>query len=84
MNDHQLQYLVYWFVLSVATGIFLPNRCPAMDYSASIRFLANACQFRGNQSVVSDMRLENCVLESHCIAMDDLFVQFFRLSAVMS
>jgi hypothetical protein len=41
MRDHHDQQFVYWSVPSVVTGMCLPNRCPAMDYSASTRCHAN-------------------------------------------
>jgi hypothetical protein len=62
-RDHYFEQFVYWSVSSVATGICLPNRCPAMDYSASTHCHANACQFRSDQSVVSDTRPANRVSE---------------------
>jgi hypothetical protein len=62
----------------------LPNRCLATDYSASTRCHANVCQFRNNQSVVSDTRPANRVLASRRPAMDVHSTSPFRLSAVMS
>jgi hypothetical protein len=39
--DHHLKWFTCYSVLSVTTGICLPNRCLAMDYSVSIPFLGN-------------------------------------------
>jgi hypothetical protein len=43
VNQHVLQFFCYSVLLclSVAAGACLPNRCPAMDYSASIRYSGN-------------------------------------------
>jgi hypothetical protein len=44
--------------LFVAVGMCLPNRCLVKDYSASIRFRGNVCQFRGEPlSVNGPLRL---------------------------
>jgi hypothetical protein len=40
-RDHHRQQFVYWSVSPVVTGMSLPNRCLAMDYSASIRCCVN-------------------------------------------
>jgi hypothetical protein len=45
ISHHVLQFLHYsvFLRLFVATGTCLPNHCPVMDYSASIRCSGNVC-----------------------------------------
>jgi hypothetical protein len=64
-RDYYFEQIVYGFVSFVATGMCLPSRCPAMNYSASTHCHVNAYQFRSDQSVVSDTRPAN-----RCPAVD--------------
>jgi hypothetical protein len=52
-TEHYFEQFVYSSVPSVVSETCLPNRCPAMDHSASTRCHANVRQLRSNRALAS-------------------------------